>query len=326
MPHDPNSIKVAADALADVPADVPTDAPASATDAAGLPAAKPAAAPPADAELSGLYLHPLKSCGAVPLHDALLVETGLDLDRAWMVVDAHGEMLTQRELPRMALVQPQFKGGDLVLRAPGMLALHLALDAAESPLKVRVWDDTVEAWDMGDLAAQWFSDFLGQPARLQRFDPDQQRLSSRQWTGEIAAENAFADGFPLLVTSTASMKDLNARLAARGETAVTVQRFRPNLVFDGLQAFDEDHIDEITIAADGGTVRIKLVKPCTRCTMPDVDPATGTAGHAVGDILAGFRADPRMAGAITFGMNAVIVEGFERTLRAGQPAVARFGF
>jgi uncharacterized protein YcbX len=272
--------------------------------------------------LSALFVHPIKSCGGIASAASLLAETGLEFDRHWIVVDGQGEMLTQRELPRMALIQPTLRSSDMVLRAPGMLALHIRLDTVERPTRTEVWGDVLRAFDMGDLAAQWFSDFLGQPARLQRFDPDQQRLSSRQWTGEIAAENAFADGFPLLVTSTASMKDLNARLAARGEPAVTVQRFRPNLVFDGLQAFDEDHIDEISIAADGGTVRLRLVKPCTRCTMPDVDPVTGVAGTQVGDTLAGFRADPRMGGALTFGMNAVIVEGFERTLRVGQPAVA----
>ncbi len=276
--------------------------------------------------LSALYVHPIKSCGGLAPAASLLAETGLEFDRHWIVVDGQGEMLTQRELPRMALIQPTLRTSDMVLRAPGMLALHIRLDTVEKPARTEVWGDEVRAYDMGDLAAQWFSDFLGRSARLLRFDPDQQRLSSREWTGDIRAETAFADGFPLLVTSAASMADLNARLAARGESAVTVQRFRPNLVFDGLQAFDEDHIDQITIGADGGTVRIKLVKPCTRCSMPDVDPATGSAGHQVGDTLAGFRADPRMGGAITFGMNAVIVDGFERTLRVGQPAVARFGF
>ena len=276
--------------------------------------------------LSALYVHPIKSCGGLAPAASLLAETGLEFDRHWIVVDGQGEMLTQRELPRMALIQPTLRTSDMVLRAPGMLALHIRLDTVEKPARTEVWGDEVRAYDMGDLAAQWFSDFLGRSARLLRFDPDQQRFSSREWTGDIPAETAFADGFPLLVTSAASMADLNARLAARGESAVTVQRFRPNLVFDGLQAFDEDHIDQITIGADGGTVRIKLVKPCTRCSMPDVDPSTGSAGHQVGDTLAGFRADPRMGGAITFGMNAVIVDGFERTLRVGQPAVARFGF
>jgi uncharacterized protein YcbX len=276
--------------------------------------------------LSALFVHPIKSCGGLAPAASLLIETGLEFDRHWIVVDARGEMFTQRELPRMALIQPTLRTSDMVLRAPGMLALHIRLDTVEQPARTEVWGDEVRAYDMGDLAAQWFSDFLGQRARLLRFDPDHQRFSSREWTGDIAAETAFADGFPLLVTSTASMADLNARLAARGDSAVTVQRFRPNLVFDGLQAFDEDHIDEITIDADGGPVRIKLVKPCTRCSMPDVDPATGSAGHQVGDTLAGFRADARMGGAITFGMNAVIVEGFERTLRVGQTAMARFGF
>jgi uncharacterized protein YcbX len=276
--------------------------------------------------LNALYVHPIKSCAGVAPAASVLAETGLEYDRHWIVVDPQGEMLTQRELPRMALIEPTLRSSDMVLRAPGMLALHVRLDTVEQPARTEVWGDEVRAFDMGDLAAQWFSDYLGQPARLLRFDPDQQRLASREWTGEVRAQTSFADGFPLLVTSTASMTDLNARLAAAGQPAATVQRFRPNLVFAGLQAFDEDHIDQITIAADGGPVRIKLVKPCTRCSIPDVDPATGNAGHQVGDTLAGFRADARMRGAITFGMNAVIVEGFERTLRVGQSAVARFGF
>ena len=144
--------------------------------------------------LAALNVYPIKSCGAVALNEALLVETGLEYDRAWMVVDEQGEMFTQRELPRMALIQPAFKGGELMLRAPGMLALHLKLDTVEAPTRVRVWDDIVKAYDMGALAAQWFSDFLGQKLRLVRFDPEQQRLSSPEWAGDIAAENAFADG------------------------------------------------------------------------------------------------------------------------------------
>ena len=122
------------------------------------------------ATIEELWVYPVKSCAGVSLREAELTDTGLLYDRAWMVVDAQGEFVSQRELPRMALIQPAFKMGQLVLRAPGMLPLHLALDAVESPLKVRVWDDEVQAWDMGDLAAQWFSDFLGPdaPASLKR--------------------------------------------------------------------------------------------------------------------------------------------------------------
>lgn len=276
--------------------------------------------------LQALNLHPVKSCGGIAVDEALLIETGLEFDRAWMVVDAGGTFVSQRELPRMALVRPTLKHTELLLRAPGMLGLHLALDAVEAATTVRVWDDTVAAFDMGDLAAQWFSDFLGRPLRLVRFDPDQQRLCDRVWTGELQAENAFSDAFPLLVTSTASLDELNRRLAARGEGEVAMTRFRPNLVLDGLDAHGEDFLDDIAFDTEQGPVRLKLVKPCTRCNIPDIDPLTGQPGHAVGDELQRYRADARMGGQLTFGMNAVIVEGVDCVLRTGMVGRASLKF
>ena len=272
--------------------------------------------------LAAIGLHPVKSCGALAPREALLTETGLDLDRAWMVTDPQGEMFTQRELPAMALIRPTMRLSDLVLRAPGMLGLHLSLDAVETPTRVRVWDDIVRAWDMGPLAAQWFTDYLGRPARLVRFDPDERRLADRQWTGEAEAPTAFADGFPLLVTSTASLAELNRRLAEGGHAPVGPERFRANLVLDGLEAFEEDHVDELVFDAEGGPVRLKLVKPCSRCQIPNIDPATGAMGAEPGRTLAGFRSDARVGGAVTFGMNAIVLEGADRLLRVGQTARA----
>lgn len=279
--------------------------------------------------VAALHLHPLKSCGGVAVAEALLIETGLELDRAWMVVDAEGEMLTQRELPKLALVTPSIRLSDMVLRAPGMLSLHLQLDSVEGATRVRIWDDIVKAYDMGPLAAQWFSDYLGRPARLVRFDPEEKRLADPQWAGGLApdaAGAAFADGFPLLVASTASLADLNARLAARGQPPVTMERFRPNIVLEGLQAFDEDNIGDLHIDTNEGPVLLRLTKPCVRCSIPNVDPATGVAGVEPGDTLAGFRANARMGGGITFGMNAVVVSGVERMLRVGQKATAHWAF
>lgn len=276
--------------------------------------------------LVGLHLYPIKSCGGVLLQTAELAETGLDLDRAWMVVDPKGELITQRELPRMALIQPSFKGQEIVLRAPGMLTMHLRLDTVEAPTRARVWDDVVKAYDMGPLAAQWFTDYLGTAARLVRFDPEQQRLADMKWTGGVAAETSFADGYPLLVANAASLTDFNARLAAGGQPAVTMQRFRPNLVFSGWQSWDEDHIDEIVLNTEQGPVRLKLVKPCTRCTMPNVDPATASTSPEVGDLLTTFRSDPRMDGATTFGINAIVLEGLGHTLSVGQQGTASFKF
>ena len=276
--------------------------------------------------LQALHVYPVKSCAGVAPDDALVIETGLEFDRAWMVVDTSGEFVTQRQLPRMVLVQPQLKALEMVLRAPGMLALHVALDTVEAPVRVRVWNDAVTAYDMGDLCAQWFSDFLGQPLRLVRFDPERKRLSDRRWSGAVEAENAFADGFPMLVTSTASLDELNRRLVAQGHAEVTMARFRPNLVLEGLQTHDEDALDEIVFSTIDGPVRLKLVKPCGRCPIPDVNPATAETGHAVRDTLAGYRVDARLDGQITFGMNAVIVEGIERSLRVGMAGRATFRF
>ena len=287
-------------------------------------------APTADCVLGALYLHPIKSCGGLPLRSSLLVETGLEFDRAWMVVDERGEMFTQRELPRMALIQPTLRHSDLVLRAPGMLGLHLQLNTVEAPTRVRVWDDVVKAYDMGDLAAQWFSDFLGRGAkerlRLVRFDPEEKRLSDPKWAGAIEAENAFTDGYPLLVANTASLDDLNARLAAKGAAPVTMQRFRPNIVLSGLRPFDEDHIRELEITTTEGQLLLRLVKPCVRCSIPNVDPLSAATSSEPGDTLAGFRADARLQDGITFGMNAVVVSGFEHMLRVGQAVKARWHF
>jgi uncharacterized protein len=278
------------------------------------------------ATLQTLFTHPIKSCGGLSVKESLLTDTGLDWDRQWMVVDERREFLSQRELPRMALVSTQLRGGDLVLRAPGMLALHVSLDRVEAPCRARVWDDEVPAYDIGALAAQWFSDFLGRPARLVRIDPDAQRLSSRRWTGTIEAPNAFSDGFPLLVISTASLSELNRRLQAAGHAPVGMERFRPNIVLEGLQAHEEDVLAEIRIQTDSGQVSLKPVKPCGRCSIPDVNPADASQGHSVGHILSGYRANALIGGALAFGMNCVIAEGQGQPLRIGQSVSAAVAF
>jgi uncharacterized protein len=286
------------------------------------------------ASIEQLWVYPVKSCAGVALSEAELTDTGLLYDRAWMVVDSSGEFVSQRELPRMALIQPSFKMGQLMLRAPGMLALHLALDAAEAPTKVRVWDDELMAYDMGDVAAQWFSDFLGPGApadlkrlRLARFDPEIKRACDARWTGGREANTQFADGFGLLVTSTASLAELNERLAKAGEAPVTLQRFRPNIVVGGIEAHDEDRLGAMTISTgDESTAVIEPVKPCARCPIPNIDPATAVSTPAVSDVLQSYRQDPRVNGAITFGMNAMVLQGDGQMLRVGQKVSADWRF
>ena len=283
-----------------------------------------------DSDLSGtiarLFVYPVKSCAGIEVQQALLTDTGLDLDRAWMVVDAEGMFVTQRTLPRMALIRPQLKGDEMVLRAPGMLALHVAIDAVEAPATVTVWRDTVPAWDMGAVAAQWFTDFLGQPCRLVRFDPEYRRLSSMEWTGGVEAPNQFADGFPLLLASQASMDELNLRLQAAGHAAAGIERFRPNVVLAGVDAHDEDRVDLVRVDAQEGEIHLQPVKPCSRCPIPDIDPATAESSPSVGDTLRTYRKDQRLDGAITFGMNAIVRQGAGQMLRVGQRVAANLRF
>lgn len=281
-----------------------------------------------DIRISELFVYPIKSCGGQAPSEALVIETGFELDRAWMLVDPDGVHVTQRTAPRMALISTRFRLGQLVLRAPGMLALHLELDrvGATEPMPVKIWRDEVSAYDMGELAQEWFSKFLGIPVRLVRFDPEQKRIADPKWTGGIEAQAAFSDAFPLLVVSQASMDALNERLLATGESAVTVQRFRPNLVLTGLDSHQEDELDELRFETDEGPIVLKLVKPCTRCSMPNVDPLTGEEGDQPNQMLATYRSDPRMDGAVTFGMNAIVVDGIERLLKVGAAGTASYRF
>jgi uncharacterized protein YcbX len=282
--------------------------------------------PEVTARIARLFVYPVKSCAGVEVREALLTETGLDLDRAWMVVDPQGEFVSQRELPRMALVRPQIKLSEVILRAPGMLALHLSMDTVEEAMRVRVWDDEVPAFDMGGVAAQWFTDFLGRPLRLVRFDPEHRRLSNTKWTHGAEALNQFSDGYPLLLASTASLDLLNGKLAARGHAPVGIERFRPNIVLEGIEAHDEDRVELLRIAADDGEVQLRPVKPCPRCPIPDIDPATAESDPAVSDALQGYRRSELLGGAVAFGMNAIVVEGLDRTLRVGQAATGNWKF
>lgn len=279
-------------------------------------------------QIEAITIYPVKSCGGARLTESLVIETGLELDRAWMVIDAAGDFVSQREQPRMALIVPEVKQYEIVLRAPGMLALHVPTEAAEAPIRATVWSDTCSAFDMGATAAQWFSDFLGvKGLRLVRFDPEHVRLADSAWTDGVAARSAFSDGFPFLLASQASLDDVSSRLVAGGHAAIGMERFRPNLVVSGLEAFGEDYLDTIEFESDGNqTITLKLVKPCPRCPIPNVNPATGKSSPEVMDTLAGYRSNPRVNGAVTFGMNAIALHGIDQALRVGQRGLASVRF
>ena len=276
--------------------------------------------------LASLYIHPVKSCAGLRVPRWTVADTGLRFDRQWMVVDTDHRLFTQRQDPRMALIRPALTDDALLLDAPGMPQLRLPFEARGATRRVQVWSDEVSGIDQGDAASQWLGDALKAKLRLVRFDASQPRIVDPRWTGEHRAQTMFADGYPFLVASTAGMEELNRRLAERELPAVGIERFRPNLVIDGLDPHGEDFLDELRFETPDGPVAIKLVKPCVRCTIPSVDPATGVQGHEPGDTLSSYRADARMNGGITFGMNAILLEGAGRTLAEGMEGEATIAF
>lgn len=282
------------------------------------------------AVLSALTLYPIKSCAGIALREATLTEAGLMTgyiyDREWMVVDPAGRFLSQREYPRMAVIVPRLKSDTLELRAPGMLRLEIPLGLPEPDaarlLSVQVWDDQLPAYDCGELAATWFSKAIGAACRLVRFAAHAERAVSTKWTGGVAATTLFSDGYPLLLAGAASLDDLNEKLLAAGRAALPMERFRPNLVIAGLPAFEEDYVDTFEL----GEAVLKPVKPCSRCSIPAVDQASGEAGPDPLDILQAYRAKPELDGAICFGMNAIVLAGTGTVLRIGEEINVNLAF
>jgi len=277
------------------------------------------------ATIAGLHLYPVKGCRGIEVARATLAATGLEVDgigdREWVVVDSEGEFLSQRELPQMTLIVTQLTSTALRLKAPGMLQLEVPFASEGDVLEVKVWNDRVPAVTQGDVADAWFSRYLGQPCRLMRFDPEAKRLSSVRYTGATSAPYKFADAFALLVASTASLADLNARLAQRGVAPIGLERFRPNIVLAGVEAFEEDYAERLTI----GAAELRVVKPCVRCSVPNVDPADGTTSHEPGDTLALFR-DNVQAGGVTFGVNAIVARGAGTELVRGDAVELTLAF
>ncbi|WP_322007230.1 MOSC domain-containing protein [Paraburkholderia tropica] len=285
--------------------------------------------------IRALFVYPVKSCGAIALDHAQLETQGLAWDRHWMVVDANGRFVSQREYASMARIVPVFAQDGVQLSMDGVsggLHLPFAPRGDEARVQATVWGDIFEALDEGDEAAQWFTRALGVPVRLVRFAHDVTRLASKKWTLDQDAPTQFADGFPILVTSESSLAELNARLAAKGAPALPMSRFRPNIVVDGGEAFDEDFIDTLSIEdEDGGeAVVLRFVKPCARCPITTIDQLSGERDAQWPaeplDTLQTFRADARVDGGLTFGQNATVLAGAGKRLAVGAQAQWEYRF
>ena len=258
-----------------------------------------------DAIVTALHVYPVKSCKGIALERSDVGLRGLQSDRRWMIVDhASGMFITQRTEPRLALVALRLEDAALVLHGPGVGELRVprALPADATRRSVIVWRDTVEAIDCGPEAAQWVSDWLGFRAALV-FMPDDVR---RQVKPAYALPDdivGFADGFPLLIASTSSLGDLNARIASStaspGSSApLPMDRFRPNIVVSECAPWAEDTWKRIVI----GDLPVRVAKGCGRCVITTIDQETASRGIEPLRTLAMFRQQDHE---VLFAQNAV---------------------
>lgn len=264
------------------------------------------------ARLAEIRVHPLKGARGISVERWAVDDFGPALDRRWMAVDAEGTFLTQRSHPRLVLVETAVEGGRLVLSAAGRSGVEVPGPEAVGPRSsVQVWRSGTEGIDVGEEPAAWLSDFLGEGVRI-LFMPDQVwRPVSRRYARDRRV--SFADGFPFLLVSRASLDELNRRL----DEPVPVERFRPNLVVEGTAAHEEDRWRRLRI----GDVDLRVAKPCARCVVTTVDVDTGEKGSEPLRTLARYR---RSDGKTYFGQN-LIHEG-RGTLEVGQDvAISRVG-
>ncbi len=249
-------------------------------------------------EVSELFIYPIKSAAGIPVESAPVSDRGFEHDRRFMVTDASGTFITQREHPVMASVVARIHEDELLIEKKGVGHLALPLrPQAGGHRRVRVWGDQCDALSLGPGASRFFQLVLGIESELV-YMPDESIRPVDPDYATIGDHVSFADGFPFLLVSQASLDDLNDRLAAAGKEKVTMQRFRPNIVVTGTGAYDEDTWDEFAI----GTVNFRVAKPCARCVMVNVDPATGERGREPLLTLSAYR---KQGSKVMFGQNLV---------------------
>ena len=247
--------------------------------------------------ISQLAIYPVKSMRQVQLQKSTLQFGGLKHDRRWMVVDKDGVMITQRKVARMCLIQPQLLAPEidcsLKLTAPGMQDIVVFVPDDRVKRKAKVWDDLCNAYDAGDEVAHWLTEFLAMDCRLVYFPDDEIRIVDQGYA-QPNDQTAFSDGFPILLTTQASLDDLNSRM----DEVIPMARFRPNIVISGSGAFAEDEWQQLKV----GEITLRIVKPCSRCVIPSIDIATAEKTAEPTKTLISYR---KRDNKIFFGQNVV---------------------
>ena len=212
--------------------------------------------------VSGLNIYPVKSLKPLPVNYAEVDHFGFRFDRRFVLVDREGTFISQRKYPILSQLRADFDGEALCISSTAFAELRFLIDEFVSPSKVSVWSDTVAALILQDARTQVLSEFLGVSISLAYMPDTAFRQVDRKFF-DVEQPVSFADGFPFLLANQVSLNDLNSKL----NVPVGMERFRPNIVFEGDLAFQEDEWQRIKV----GEVGFQLVKPCSRCVMTCID-------------------------------------------------------
>lgn len=245
-------------------------------------------------KISSLHIYPVKSAGGISLTESRMEKRGLRHDRRWLITDEDFHFLTQRAHPRMCLLQVNVTESALMIHAEnyGSLIVPMSVNSTHE-VEVCIWNDRCTAILCGEETDQWISNFMGFECHLV-FLPDHARREVDRAYGNAGDIVSFADAYPVLILSEETLNDLNGRLSI----PVSMTRFRPNIVISGCDAFAEDGWKRVRI----GSVDLDVVKACSRCTIPTIDPDTGERGTEPIHTLSIYRlAD----GKVLFGQNAI---------------------
>ena len=246
-------------------------------------------------EVSELNIYPIKSFNAVAVNAMQMDSLGAKYDRRYMLVDGAGAFISQRRFSHLCLADISDDGDSWLVSLPNLGAKNLAkIGSTDSLMKVQIWSDKLSVFDQGDSWAFWFSQFLGEAVRLVYIDETVQRLIDRDFT-QHARLCSFVDGFPLLVCQQSSLVAINERL----KKAVTMQRFRANIVISGGCSFAEDDWQCLSISEQV----LDIVKPCSRCVIPTINPNTGQKEKELWQVLSKLR--KAADGNVYFGQNAI---------------------
>jgi len=250
--------------------------------------------------VSALYTYPIKSCAVLSHTRISLAARGLHDDRRWMVVNEDGKLVTQRDVSKMALVQPFYTDEGLSISAPTMSDIAIPPIAENATTRrVMVWNDTCDAFDQGDEIAAWLSDYLGKSVRLVKIAETDTRTTPTDGNMPIAPMS-FADEYPILLANERSLADLNDRLMAQEKDTVLMSRFRPNVVVSGSTAWDEDQWTQINI----GGITFDSGVGCARCVMTTVEQESGTVPDHK-EPLATLTTFRKISRGVMFGQNII---------------------